>query len=95
MKIALIALAVCSLTSASVFAETVAQGQEAVSHAGRMLSASEARVNDAQQVYNDAAYQQGNGVNGSVAESNLNKAASDRAAAQAQMNGQLIHWLML
>jgi hypothetical protein len=66
-----------------------AQAQEAVSHASRMLSAAEARVNDAQKAYNDAAYQQGSGVNGSAAEVNLNRAASDRAAAQAQMNGAI------
>lgn len=88
MKLSILAL-ICAAVVPAVHAETVAQGQEAVSHAGRMMDAAQARVNAVQQAYNDAAYQQGSGVIGSAAEANLNKAASDRAAAQAQMNGAI------
>ncbi|MBA8863366.1 hypothetical protein FHW11_000452 [Pantoea agglomerans] len=91
--ISLPATIVSAILPASAFAATVAQGQEAVSHAGRMMDAANSRMQSA----HDAAVAMGGqlGSDGTYAggmesgRQTMNQAATQRANAQAQMNGAI------
>lgn len=81
VKIKIIVMMMAAVCSFSSMAETVAQGEEAVSHAGRMMDAANARVDAAASSY-------GTGTPDSWANAS-DSAAREQANAHAQMNGAI------
>lgn len=81
MKISMIALIVCVVSSVPVYASSIQQGQEAVSHAERMLSAADSRVQAAADAY---------GTGSVEGWANASESAGrERTDAQAQLKGSI------